>query len=250
MLPPYSLGLMSLIGLLLMRKRPQWGQRLIGASLALLVLLSFPVWSYWAQGGAQPSASDVRSFVPGPFPPADAIVILGGGRRRYAVEYGAPETADYSTIIRLRYGARLYKQYGYPILVSGGRPHLGLDRGTLAEGDIMKDILEKEYGIPVKWVESQADDTLDNAQKSAPLLKNAGVKTIYLVTDADHAPRARDAFVQQGFEVIATPTLFYPPRELSAQDFIPSFQGLSMTRHVLYNILNQWRARLMGSAST
>lgn len=237
---------MSLVGLLVMNAHPKLGRGLVAASVALLVVLSFPVVSYWAAGGAQQSASDVRAYVPGPYPQADAIVILGGGRRRFAVEYDAPETADYGTLIRLRYGARLYKQYGYPVLVSGGKPHMGVDRGVLAEADIMKDILEKEYGVPVKWVESQSDDTLGNAKNSAPLLRAAGVKTLYLVTDADHAPRARAAFEQQGFQVIETPTLFQPPRVLEANDFKPSINGLLQSRHMLYNLLNQWRARWLG----
>lgn len=237
---------MSLVGLLVMNAHPKLGRGLVAASVALLVVLSFPVVSYWAAGGAQQSASDVRAYVPGPYPQADAIVILGGGRRRFAVEYDAPETADYGTLIRLRYGARLYKQYGYPVLVSGGRPHMGVDRGVLAEADIMKDILEKEYGVPVKWVESQSDDTLGNAKNSAPLLRSVGVKTLYLVTDADHSPRARAAFEQQGFKVIETPTLFQPPRVLEANDFKPSINGLLQSRHMLYNLLNQWRARWLG----
>lgn len=237
---------MSLVGLLVMNAHPKLGRGLVAASVTLLVVLSFPVVSYWAAGGAQQSASDVRAYAPGPYPKADAIVILGGGRRRFAVEYDAPETADYGTLIRLRYGARLYKQYGYPVLVSGGRPHMGVDRGVLAEADIMKDILQKEYGVPVKWVESQSDDTLGNAKNSAPLLRAAGVKTLYLVTDADHAPRARAAFEQQGFQVIETPTLFQPPRVLEANDFKPSINGLLQSRHMLYNLLNQWRTWVLG----
>jgi precorrin-6B methylase 2 len=138
LLPPYSLGVMTLVGLLFLRTRPRLGRGLIAASVALLVVLSFPVVSYCAAGGAQQSASDVRAYVPGPYPQADAIVILGGGRRRFAVEYDAPETADYGTLIRLRYGARLYKQYGYPVVVTGGRPHMGVERGVLAEADITK----------------------------------------------------------------------------------------------------------------
>jgi uncharacterized SAM-binding protein YcdF (DUF218 family) len=245
LLPPYSLGVMSLVGLLVLNKRPRLGRGLIAGAVVLLVVLSFPVFSFWAAGGAQQSATDVRSFVPGPYPHADAIVILGGGRRRFAVEYDAPETADYGTLIRLRYGARLYKQYGYPVLVSGGRPHMGVDRGVLAEADIMKDILENEYGVPVKWVESQSDDTLGNAKNSAPLLRASGVKTLYLVTDTDHSSRARVAFEQQGFQVIETPTLFQPPRVLDANDFKPSINGLLQSRHMLYNLLNHWRARLL-----
>ena len=47
--------------------------------------------------------------------------MLGGG-----VDYGAPEyggnTVVSSTLVRLRYAARLYRATGKPVLVSGGDP--------------------------------------------------------------------------------------------------------------------------------
>ena len=242
LLPPYSLALLTVVGLLVMASHARLGRALVVGSVVLLFVLSFPVVTLWMS----PGTSSATTFVPGPFPKADAIVILGGGRRQFAVEYDAPETADYGTLIRLRYGARLYRQYHYPVLVTGGRPHMGVDRGVLAEGDIMKDILEQEYGVPVRWVESNAEDTLDNARLSAPLLRDASVKTIYLVTDADHSPRARTAFEQQGFAVIETPTLFQPPRIINANEFKPSIYGLLMSRQLMYNALNNLRGWLLG----
>ena len=222
------------------------GRGLVIGSAFLLLVLSFPVLSFWAAGGAAAGASGKSALVPGPFAKADAIVILGGGVRRFAMEYDAPETADYGTLTRVRYGARLYKQYHYPVLVTGGRPQTGVQRTVLAEGDIMKGILEQEYGVPVRWVESQADDTLDNARLSAPMLRAGGVQTIYLMTDADHSPRARVAFERQGFTVIETPTLFQPPRTLDTSDFKPSIHGLLMSRQVMYNGLNHLRDWLLG----
>ena len=41
LLPPYSLGLMSLVGLLVMNAHPKLGRGLVAASVALLVVLSF-----------------------------------------------------------------------------------------------------------------------------------------------------------------------------------------------------------------
>ena len=242
LLPPYSLALLALVGVLVMASYARVGRALLIGSVVLLFVISFPAVTLWMS----PWASISTTFVPGPFPKADAIVILGGGRRQFAVEYDAPETADYGTLIRVRYGARLYRQYHYPVLVTGGTPHMGVDRGVLAEGDIMKDILEQEYGVPVRWVESNAEDTLDNARLSAPLLRDASVKTIYLVTDADHSSRARSAFEKQGFSVIETPTLFQPPRVLSANDFKPSIYGLLMSRQLMYNALNNLRGWLLG----
>src|SRR5580765_1139325 len=56
-----------------------------------------------------------------PYPPAEAIVVLGGGRYLDAPEYGG-DTAGPSTLERLRYGAKLGRETRLPILVSGGKP--------------------------------------------------------------------------------------------------------------------------------
>jgi uncharacterized SAM-binding protein YcdF (DUF218 family) len=54
-------------------------------------------------------------------PDAGAIVILGSGLATDAAEYGG-DTASDRTLIRTRYGAVLARQYGLPVLVTGGRP--------------------------------------------------------------------------------------------------------------------------------
>ncbi len=242
-LPPFLFAWLACAGVLLMRRRPRVGRAMVWASAGLLLLSAFPALSLLLGGGLS-RQSPTLQYQPPPWPEAQAIVILGGGRRPFAVEYGQPETAEYSTLMRLRYGARLYREYRLPVLVTGGRPHMWASgRGTLSEAEIMRDILQDEMGVPVRWVEPEADDTLGNARLSVPMLKAAGVQRIYLVTSADHADRAREAFEQAGMDVFLTPTMFSQPRELTAADFRPSFQGLAMTRHWLYEMLNRWRAR-------
>ena len=51
---------------------------------------------------------------------AKAVVILGGGVRRNAPEYGG-DTLATLTLERVRYGARVARLTGLPVLVSGGR---------------------------------------------------------------------------------------------------------------------------------
>ena len=46
-------------------------------------------------------------------------MILGGGLRRSAPEYGG-DTLGRLTLERLRYGAMLAKRTGLPVMVSGG----------------------------------------------------------------------------------------------------------------------------------
>lgn len=235
-LPPFSLALLALTGVLLLARHPRLARALITAPLILLLLLALPLWGYLLGG-----TSHHYPYTAPPWPKADALVILGGGRRPYAVEYGIPETASGSTLERLRYGAKLAREYHLPILVSGGKPHLGTSRGHMTEGDLMREILESEYHLPVRWVENRADDTLQNAQYSAPLLRADGIQSIWLVTNSWHAERAKRAFEAQGLTVTPTPTNFPPPRRLSANDFIPSFNGLNVSRSLLYDWLNRLR---------
>ncbi len=234
--PPYGLVILSLFGILLIGRFPRLGRLIAIAPIVLLFVLSMPIIPLTLGTG-----HTYYAYKEEPFPPADAIVILGGGRRPNALEYETPETVGCGTLERLRYGARLARRYQLPILVTGGRPHLGTVRGHNAEGDLMRDVLESEYGLPVRWVENQSDDTIGNARLSAPLLHADGIKRIYLVTHADHAARAGQLFEAEGFEVVTTPTHFVPPPIATTNDWIPSFGGLGRSRALLYDWLNRLR---------
>ncbi len=48
-------------------------------------------------------------------------MVLGGGRYRDAPEYGNDTVGEY-TLVRLRYAAKLHRETGFPLLVTGGRP--------------------------------------------------------------------------------------------------------------------------------
>lgn len=136
-------------------------------------------------------------------PPA-AIVILSAGRRVYAPEFGG-ETADEITLERVRYGARLARETGLPVLVSGGST-----RGeAVSLAALMAEVLRADYGIETKWQESRSTTTAENAIYSAEILKGAGINRIILVTHAWHMKRAYAAFAANGVSVIAAPTAFY-----------------------------------------
>lgn len=235
-LPPFSLALLSLLGLVLLKRFPKSGRALIIAPVVLLFVLALPLW-----GNLLGEDIYEYPYTAPPWPKAEAIVILGGGRRGHALEYDKAETISADTLERLRYGAKLAREHGLPLLVSGGNPHLGTSRGEATEGDLMKRVLEEEFRLPVRWVENRADDTKQNAELSAPLLKAAGVRSIWLVTHSWHAERAAQAFEAQGFDVTPTPTVFPPPRQRSGNDFLPSYNGLNMSRSIIYDWLNRLR---------
>ncbi|MFM2210004.1 MAG: hypothetical protein RIQ96_1647, partial [Pseudomonadota bacterium] len=72
-----------------------------------------------------------------------------------------------------------------------------------------------------------------NAAQMAALLRRDGVRRIALVTDAWHMPRAQRAFEKAGFEVVPAPMGFALPRERALLEWMPSAQGLLVSRAVL-----------------
>ena len=54
----------------------------------------------------------------------------------------------------------------------------------------MKAALEKDFRVPVKWVEEASNNTRENAYKSFAILKKDKITHIMLVTHAWHMPRA------------------------------------------------------------
>lgn len=233
-MPPNGLLLLACLGILIRRRFPATGLAFGAAALCLTIVLSLPSFGWWLDR-QQPHLR----YIPPPWPDADAIVVLGGGRRGFAAEYGEDITAGVSTLERLRYAAHIARELNKPILVSGGAPLWGAQQ---PEGDIMRDILVNEFGLPVQWVERTSIDTLENAKNSASMLRASGVSRIYLVTHADHMPRAQANFEAQGLLVVPLATSFTPISSLSSSYFIPSFDGMAGNRWRLLNMLSALRS--------
>ena len=114
-LPPTGPLLLSDVGLGMLGRYPRAGRALAVAGVLIVLILSVP-----AVAGAL-----LRSI--GTSAPLDlerarsaqALVILGGGTRRNAVEYGG-DTLGWRTLERVRYGARVARLTGLPVRVSGG----------------------------------------------------------------------------------------------------------------------------------
>ena len=213
-LPPLAPLLLIGAGLLLLHRRPRLGRVLAWGGLALALLLVTPVSVGLMLAGLESTP---------PLPPeaarsAQAIVILGGGQRRHAPEYGGA-TVNRLSLERLRYGARLARHSGLPILVTGGAP-----TGEVAEALLMKDALERDFGLKVAWTESASLDTRDNARSSAAILKDAGIARVLLVTHAAHMPRATTEFRAAGIDAIPAPTAWLggPGGNEEVLDFMPS----------------------------
>ena len=176
-------------------------------------------------------------------PTPQAIVILGGGRRKGALETPTEyQQQDLSpnSMERLRYGARLAKQTKLPILVTGGAPDK-VSKQKLSEAYVMKLVLEQELGLSPQWLEEQSNTTQENARLTASILKTEGIKTIYLVTHFWHMPRAQAIFEKEGLMVVPAPMGFYRKTAFTPLDFYPSSEGFQRTRWIWHEILgNIW----------
>ncbi len=203
LLPPLLPLLVIVTGLLLLRRRPRIGLGLAWSGIALQLLLAFPP----AVGLLLGPLETAPLLSPDVARSAQAIVILGAGKRDYAPEFGG-ETVNRLALERLRYGARLARETGLPVLVSGGAP-----TGDVAEALLMKQSLVEDFGITPRWVEAASLDTRDNARLSALQLKTAGVHRVLLVTHAVHMPRALAEFAAQGLDVVPAPTAWLGSHE-------------------------------------
>lgn len=108
----------------------------------------------------------------------------------------------------------------------------------------MREALEKDFGVKVRWVEAQSLDTAQNASLSAPLLKRAGVGRILLVSHAMHLARARELFEREGLEVVPAPTAYYSRGEFSFFHLLPSIGGLRGSYFALHEALGLFVQRL------
>ena len=237
LLPPLNLIAIIAIGLAFVPKRPRLGLAISAGGLTVLAALSTGavgnlLVSTLEEGMTPITAKQLREGGAG------AIVILGGGRNRGSPEYGG-ETVSRSSLARTRYGARLARESGLPVLLTSGKP----DGGIATEADLMADAMEQEFGVKVRWRENASINTIENARFSARVLAGAGIKRIVLVTDAWHMPRSITRFHAAGLEVIAAPTNYYSRPSLTPVDFLPTEGGLEKSNiafHEWIGILVSW----------
>ena len=227
-LPPGGPIVLVLVGVLALRRYPRAGRALAFGGAAALWLLSLPVVAnalVAALGGARPlDMAEARK--------ADAIVILGGGVRPQALEYGG-DTLGRLTLERVRYGAYLAMTTSLPLLVTGGAPEVGVR----AEADLMREALEREYRVPVRWTEGHARNTRENAVNVAKLLAAEGRHRVVLVMHGFDVRRAKGLFEAAGLEVIAAPTQVPRRGGLELTDFLPGVAALTTSFFALYEVL-------------
>jgi uncharacterized SAM-binding protein YcdF (DUF218 family) len=232
-LPPASLLILAVAGLLLLRHRARWGIALLSVSIALIFILSMPLVSGALMRGMQPypalQDTEIKNTQ------ADAIVVLAGGRLQDQPEYG-DDTVSAITLQRVRYSAWLKRRTQLPLYVSGGSTR----NRPKAEAELMQEVLQKEFNVEVNVVENKSKTTYENAKFTAELLKRNNYKKIYLVSSAFHMPRAVEAFQNFGIDVIAAPTVFTSTGEgIVLSDFMPQAYAFKESYYALHERLGK-----------
>lgn len=250
LLPPGIIIVIALFGFLIHIRWQLFGSLIIFVSIIALLVLSLPLTGYQLMHGIESRFPPLRltaaanaSARPG------AIVILGGGRYTEAPEYGEGDSVNQTTLERLRYGAHLHRLTGLPILVSGGAPYAE----KIPEAELMQASLMNDFRVEVKWMEGKSANTHENAKYTKMILAEAGVRRIYLVTHAEHMPRAVWSFENQGISTVPAPMGF---STLNKQDretlgYFPSAYGLRLSSNALRERLGLfWYQRKYESAQT
>ena len=195
---------LALLGLWLVRRRPVPGKLMVFLAIAGLWMVSTPAFSDWLQATLE------RRFPPLAMervPPADAIVVLGGGigptRPPTRLSPALHEQAD-----RVWYAARLHRAGKARVVIASGGDLPWLE-GNENAGQATAWLLE-QWGVPPSAiaVQSQSRTTREDAVYSKVVLNYYNAKRVLLVTSALHMPRAVATFRAEGIEVVAAPTDF------------------------------------------
>lgn len=226
-LPPANLILVMIAGLIL---RHRWRR----TGLAVFAFGAFGLYalstSYVATRllvsleGTVPTA--VADSKPG------AIVILSAGFV-FQSRDGDAALVDPLTLDRLRRGARLHRRTGLPIMVTGGAS----PRHPVAMAELMRVALRRDFGVTAQWIETRSGNTNENAVFSTRLLREAGIQSAYIVTQAWHLPRALAAFDAAGLAAIPAAASYHRPAPLEIKSFLPSARALFRSYYAFHESL-------------
>ena len=232
LLPPLGAVWLVVLAWFVLRRHPGAARWLLFAFLAFTYLLSLPSVAVYLTRLVELPSVEAR------FAQGQAIVVVGGGRRlvydatgNIVDAYPGPFALE-----RIVAGARLARTTGLPVLVTSGTP----DGHEPTEAVVMRDVLARDFDVPVAWMEAESRNTVENAQLTARKLLPLGIKTIVLVTSAFHMRRAAMLFERSGFTVLpaaVNPISRSPTEPTSAADFVPSASGLMRSYYAFNEIV-------------
>lgn len=242
LLPPGPMLLLMGLGTALRRRSPRLALVLLSTSALLLWLSCTEFGAEQARQAllGSPQTTPVQRLEQLRGDPGTAILVLGGGARQDSPEY-AGATLNPLSLERLRYGVWLARRTGLALAYTGGIGRGGPEWHQ-TEGALASVTAAKEYGLPLLFAESQSRDTRENAQYSAPLLEQHGIRQVVLVTHVQHMPRALRAFAplsaKQRITVVPAAVGLRPSdAPFSIGDALPSSEGFRQFRYVIYEWL-------------
>ncbi|WP_311946757.1 ElyC/SanA/YdcF family protein [Halomonas piscis] len=229
---PFCLGVLALGALLLKCRYRQTGWSALALGVAVLALAS---WGPVAERLLMPLETRYPALQDLPeTPPAEAVVVLGGGWRPDAPWSSVGRLND-SSAIRLTEGIRLWRQApDLPLIVTGAsrdpeEPPIARGYGEAA----------KTLGVPEARLR-MLDRATDTGQEAQAVRKALGEgATVVLVTSASHMPRAMRHFQKAGLNPVAAPThyLLDVGKQHSLGYWLPSARHLHKTERALYEAL-------------
>ena len=273
LIPPGIWIFFALLAVLLLNRKKVWQKTIVISCLVLLWITSTTAFANWLvqitdrvmnwpkpiaisqivnfsneNSGSSTIRGDQHAKANASQEKPQAIVILGGGKRRGALElpeYGFSDVSK-ETMERLRIGAKLAKQTKLPVLLTGGAPD-ATSKNDLSEAAVMAMVLKDELGIKAKWLEEQSNTSLENAKLSADLLMKDAINSVYLVTHFWHMPRAQRAFEKQGIKVIPVAHAYqdlesennFNFNKLTPVDYFPSSSGITRVRQIWHELIGQ-----------
>jgi uncharacterized SAM-binding protein YcdF (DUF218 family) len=174
-----------------------------------------------------------------------AVLVLGAGVRPTVPEYGGGRPTEL-TSERLSYGVWLARRIGWPLGFTGGIGWTATEL-KVPEVAVVAQVAAQDYQMPLRWAEGNARDTRENAINTIPLLAQAGVKQVVLVTHEAHMRRALRAFEAEasrfGMRVLPAPVGLRDDALSAFSDWCPSVQGYARVRYAAYETLAWWAGR-------
>ncbi len=245
---PLGFALVLLIGalLFLLYKRRMVALFLLFFITAWMWLWSTPMWSNFLCGKLE---SQYPWQPAEAYPVADAIVVLGGGIRGDAGPK-LPSLDLNAAADRELFASRLYHAgRSKVIVVSGGVDPIS---GTGLAGLAMKQFLVM-LGVPAEAirVEGRSKNTVENAievmrmmglMKDKQVISDSGdVKSILLVTSAQHMPRAFSLFARTGLRIIPAPADFeVVTAPFSLNLLLPDAEALGSSSSAWKEFVGRW----------
>ncbi|MHB8535979.1 MAG: YdcF family protein [Sulfuricaulis sp.] len=246
LVPPGVIVVVAVLGFIVQIRWLLLGSLVTALSIMALLILSLPLTGQQLMEGVESRYAPLDLGTLSADTTVGAIVILGGGRYTDAAEYGGGDNVNRVTLECLRYGAYLHRLTGLPVLVSGGAPY----GEKIPEAELMQTALKRDFQTEARWVENKSANTFENAEFSLPILSGAGVKRIYLVTQAAHMARAVWSFEDVGIDVVPAPMGFSTlgRGERASLGYYPSARGLWLSSTALHERLGlMWYRHKYGS---